>query len=107
MVKAGPTLLIWVLGPVDRYQAQCRPAWDLIMNNLQERQPAVDCVTLVKLAGTDASGVRSCGQMQPSGRLLEIPANLYDRIAEAERDDWLGEADDLKVSLADSADKLA
>lgn len=33
--------------------------------------------------------------------------NLHDRIAEAEREGWLGEIEGLKVSLAGTEDKLA
>jgi integrase len=36
---------------VDRYQVQCRPVRDLFVDYLRERQPAVDYVTLSKLAG--------------------------------------------------------
>ena len=40
-------------------------------------------------------------------RLIEIRDNLTDRIAEAEREGWLGEAEGLRVSLAAARDKLA
>ena len=44
----------------------------------------------------------------PSGaRLAEIRDNLTARIAEAEREGWLGEAEGLKISLAGADDKLA
>jgi hypothetical protein len=36
---------------VDRYQLQCRPVRDLLVDYLRERQPAVDYTTLSKLAG--------------------------------------------------------
>jgi hypothetical protein len=39
-------------------------------------------------------------------RLEEIRANLHDRIAEAEREGWLGEVEGLKVSLAGAEDKI-
>ena len=41
------------------------------------------------------------------GRLVEIRDNLTARIAEAEREGWLGEVDGLEVSLAGANDKLA
>ena len=44
---------------------------------------------------------------RPAGRLEEIRDNLHDRIAEAEREGWLGEIEGLKVSLACTEDKLA
>ena len=40
-------------------------------------------------------------------RLEEIRVNLHDRIAEVEREGWLGEIEGLKVSLAGTEDKLA
>jgi hypothetical protein len=40
-------------------------------------------------------------------RIAEIRDNLIARIAEAEHEGWLGEAEGLKVSLAGAADKLA
>ena len=41
------------------------------------------------------------------GRLAEIRDNLIARIAEAEREGWLGEIEGLRVSLAGTEDKLA
>jgi hypothetical protein len=40
-------------------------------------------------------------------RLVEIRDNLTARIAEAQREGWLGEAEGLQVSLAGANDKLA
>ena len=40
-------------------------------------------------------------------RIAEIRDNLLARIAEAEREGWLGEAEGLKISLAGAQDKLA
>ena len=40
-------------------------------------------------------------------RLADIRGNLIDRIAEAEREGWLGEVEGLKVSLAGAENKLA
>ncbi len=52
-----------------------------------------------------------CSLLRPDpaqrSRLEEIRANLHDRIAEAEREGWLGEIEGLKVSLAGTGDKLA
>jgi hypothetical protein len=39
-------------------------------------------------------------------RLIEIRDNLQDRIAEAEREGWLGEAEGLRVSLAAAEEKI-
>jgi hypothetical protein len=40
-------------------------------------------------------------------RIAEIRDNLVARIAEAEREGWLGEVEGLQVSLAGADDKLA
>ena len=40
-------------------------------------------------------------------RIIEIRDNLIDRIAEADRESWLGEAEGLSISLAGANDKLA
>ncbi|MBT1187923.1 hypothetical protein HET69_29060 [Streptomyces sp. CJ_13] len=40
-------------------------------------------------------------------RLVEIHDNIISRIAEAEREGWLGEVEVLKVSLSGAEDKLA
>ena len=40
-------------------------------------------------------------------RLIEIRDNLTARIAEAEREGWLGEVEGLEVSLAGAEEKLA
>jgi hypothetical protein len=39
-------------------------------------------------------------------RIVDIRDNLIDRIAEAEREGWLGEVEGLALSLAGAKDKL-
>lgn len=52
-----------------------------------------------------------CSLLRPDpaqrGRLEEIRDNLIARIAEAEREGWLGEVEGLRVSLAGAEGKLA
>lgn len=59
--------------------------------------------------GTPEACVR-CSLLRPDpaqrGRLEEIRDNLIARIAEAEREGWLGEVEGLKVSLAGAEEKL-
>ncbi|MFD4503692.1 hypothetical protein [Streptomyces sp. NPDC058457] len=43
----------------------------------------------------------------PRPRLIEIRDNLIARVAEAEREGWLGEVEGLRVSLAGADEKLA
>ncbi len=48
--------------------------------------------------------MRAGAEQRP--RLVEIRDNLLARIAEAEREGWLGEVEGLRVSLAGAYDKL-
>jgi hypothetical protein len=52
-----------------------------------------------------------CSLLRPDpaqrARLEEILDNLLARIAEAEREGWLGEIEGLRISLAGAEDKLA
>ena len=48
-----------------------------------------------------------CGPTHPTAPLVEIRDNLAARIAQAEREGWLGEVEGLQVSLAAAEDKLA
>jgi predicted nucleic acid-binding protein len=57
---------------------------------------------------TRVSDVRSCDQTQPNEHGWKRSAtNLTARIAEAQREGWLGEVEGLQVSLAGAEDKLA
>ncbi len=51
-----------------------------------------------------------CSLLRPDpaqrGRLVEIRDNLLDRIAEAEREGWLGAIEGLRVSLAGAVNKI-
>ncbi|MEV5778482.1 hypothetical protein AB0L49_46020 [Streptomyces antimycoticus] len=51
-----------------------------------------------------------CSLLRPDpaqrSRLVEIRDNLLDRIAEAEREGWLGETEGLQVSLAGAQAKI-
>ncbi|MEV2273574.1 hypothetical protein [Nonomuraea africana] len=56
---------------------------------------------------THVSDIRSSGRTRHNAAVLEeIRDNLIARIAEAEREGWLGEAEGLRVSLAGAQDKL-
>ncbi|AQW56509.1 integrase [Streptomyces hygroscopicus] len=52
-----------------------------------------------------------CSLLRPDpaqrGRLVEIHDNLLDRIAEAEREGWLGDIEGLQVSLAGAQFKIS
>ncbi|WP_232525695.1 site-specific integrase [Mycobacterium intracellulare] len=61
----------------------------------------------VVFTSTLVSDARCSGLTRPNGTVLEIRDNLLARIAEAEREGWLGEVEGLQVSLAGAEDKLA
>ncbi|MDP4511398.1 hypothetical protein [Nonomuraea turcica] len=56
---------------------------------------------------TVAYAAHSTGPPEQRDRIAEIRDNLEARIAEAEREGWLGEIEGLRVSLAGAEDKLA
>ena len=57
---------------------------------------------------TAASAAHCFGPTPPSGPVsIDIRDNLITRIAEAEQEGWIGEAEGLKVSLAAAKQKLA
>ncbi|MEU6494204.1 hypothetical protein ABZ890_28045 [Streptomyces sp. NPDC046984] len=76
-------------------------------------------VTDLELRAEDVAGERGvhehacvrCSLLRPDpaqrARLTYIRDNLIARIAEAEREDWLGEVEVLQTSLAGAQDKLA
>jgi hypothetical protein len=51
------------------------------------------------------SVAHSC-ESTPRRRLIDVRDNLIARIAEAEREGWMGEAEGLRVSFAGAKDKL-
>ncbi|MGW1887108.1 hypothetical protein [Streptomyces sp. NPDC001970] len=48
-----------------------------------------------------------CPDPAQPDRLVEIRDNLLARVAEAEREGWLGEVEGLRVSLAGAEEKIA
>jgi hypothetical protein len=86
--------------------------WDEFLGHFERRRLALgDCG---RAYGTNCIHEHSCVRcpllrVDPAQRqrLIDIRDNLTFRIAEAEREGWLGEADGLRVSLAAAKEKLA
>jgi integrase len=100
------------LRPSEEYRSPSESEWEEFLGHFERRRVALgDCG---RAYGTTCIHEHSCVRcpllrMSPDqrGRLEEIRDNLLDRIAEAEREGWTGEAEGLKVSLAAANNKLA
>jgi hypothetical protein len=84
----------------------------LVQRNFAKRKVSIG--TCARAYGTPCVHEHACVRcalLRPDPaqrpRLEEIRDNLHARIAEAEREGWLGEVEGLKVSLASAEDKLA
>ena len=98
--------------PSEEYRTPTEEEWDEFLGHFERRKVALgECG---RAYGTDCRHEHSCvrcpvlrvdpGQKR---RLIEIRDNLTARIAEAQREGWLGEAENLGVSLAHAEDKIA
>jgi hypothetical protein len=99
------------LRPSEEYRRPTDTEWDEFLGHFERRRLALgDCG---RAYGTSCIHEHSCVRcpllrVDPDQRqrLIEIRDNLVARIAEAEREGWLGEAEGLRVSLAAAKDKL-
>jgi integrase len=98
--------------PSEEYRTPTDEEWDAFLAHFEKRKVSVG--TCARAFGTPCIHEHACVRcslLRPDpaqrARLEEIRANLRDRIAEAEREGWLGEIEGLKVSLAGTEDKLA
>ena len=85
---------------------------DKVQRNFERRKVATG--TCGRAFGTPCIHEHSCLRCSmhwpdpaQRNRIAEIRDNLTARIAEADREGWLGEAEGLKISLAGAQDKLA
>ena len=100
------------LRPSEEYRVPTDEEWTEFLGHFERRK--VSTGTCGRAFGTPCIHEHSCLRCSmhwPSPdqrhRIAEIRDNLIARIAEAEREGWLGEAEGLKVSLAGAEDKLA
>jgi integrase len=97
--------------PGEEYRTPTDSEWDAFLAHFEKRKVSVG--TCARAFGSPCIHEHACVRcslLRPDPaqrhRLEEIRANLLDRIAEAEREGWLGEVEGLQVSLAGADDKL-
>ncbi|MFG1711307.1 tyrosine-type recombinase/integrase [Nonomuraea sp. M3C6] len=100
------------LRPSEEYRVPTDEEWQEFLGHFELRKVATG--TCGRAFGTPCIHEHSCLRCPlhwPSPdqrpRIAEIRDNLIARIAEAEREGWLGEAEGLRISLAGAEDKLA
>ncbi|MFI1349559.1 tyrosine-type recombinase/integrase [Streptomyces lydicus] len=98
--------------PSEEYRTPTNEEWDEFLGHFERRKLSIG--TCGRAFGTPCIHEHACircPMLRPDPdqrpRLVEIRDNLADRIAEAEREGWLGEIEGLKVSLAGARGKLA
>jgi hypothetical protein len=101
-----------VARPSEEYRTPTDEEWDAFLAHFEKRKVSIG--TCARAFGTPCIHEHACVRcslLRPDpaqrARLEEIRDNLTARIAEAEREGWLGEVEGLQVSLAGANDKLA
>jgi hypothetical protein len=99
------------LRPTDEYRTPTDEEWQEFLGHFERRKVATG--TCGRAFGTPCIHEHSCLRCSmhwpdptQRQRIAEIRDNLTARIAEAEREGWLGEIEGLKISLAGANDKL-
>lgn len=99
------------LRPSEEYRTPTEEEWQEFLGNFERRKVSIG--TCGRAFGTGCIHEHACVRCallwpEPSQqhRLIEIRDNLTARIAEAEREGWLGEIEGLKISLTGTEDKL-
>ena len=100
------------LRPTEEYRTPTDAEWEEFLGHFERRKVATG--TCGRAFATPCIHEHSCLRCalhwpDPAqrDRIAEIRDNLIARIAEADREGWLGEAEGLKISLAGAEDKLA
>ncbi|MFE1988475.1 integrase [Streptomyces mirabilis] len=98
--------------PSEEYRTPTEAEWEEFLGHFERRRVALgDCGRAYGTSCVHEHSCLRCSLLRPdpdqSHRIVAIRENLLDRIAEAEKEGWLGEVEGLKVSLAGAADKLA
>jgi integrase len=99
------------LRPTEEYRQPTDEEWQQFLGHFERRKVSIG--TCGRAFGTSCIHEHACVRCallwpDPAQRtrLLEIRDNLKARIAEAQRESWLGEVEGLQVSLAGTEDKL-
>ena len=100
------------LRPSEEYRDPTDEEWEEFLGHFERRKVATgNCGRAFGTPCIHEHSCLRCSMHWPDPaqrpRLAEIRDNLTARIAEAEREGWLGEVEGLKISLAGAEDKLA
>ena len=100
------------LRPSEEYRVPTDEEWTEFLGHFERRKVSTGtCGRAFGAACIHEHACIRCSMLWPDpaqrDRLTEIRDNLTARIAEAEREGWLGEVEGLKISLTGAEDKLA
>jgi hypothetical protein len=100
------------LRPSEEYRTPTEAEWQEFLGHFERRKVSIGtCARAFATPCIHEHACVRCPMLWPDpaqrGRLVEIRDNLTARMAEAEREGWLGEVEGLAVSLAGANDKLA
>jgi hypothetical protein len=100
------------LRPSEEYRTPSDEEWSEFLGHFERRKLSIgQCGRAFGTPCIHEHACIRCPMLWPDpaqhARLAEIRDNLTARIAEAEREGWLGEVEGLKISLAGAEDKLA
>jgi len=99
------------LRPTDEYRAPTDEEWQEFLGHFEKRKVSIGtCARAFSTPCIHEHACVRCPMLWPDAeqapRLVEIRDNLTARIAEAEREGWLGEVEGLRISLAGAQEKL-
>lgn len=97
--------------PSEEYRTPTEEEWDAFLAHFEKRKVSIGtCARAYSSPCVHEHACVRCSLLRPDpaqrGRLEEIRDNLIARIAEAEREGWLGEIEGLRVSLAGAESKI-
>ena len=100
------------LRPTDEYRTPTDDEWQEFLGHFERRKVSIGtCARAFQTPCIHEHACVRCPMLWPDPnqrrRLIDIRDNLTARIAEAEREGWLGEIEGLQISLAGAHDKLA
>lgn len=100
------------LRPTEEYRSPTDEEWQEFLGHFERRKVSIGtCARAFDTPCIHEHACVRCPMLWPDpgqrARMVEIRDNLRARIAEAQREGWLGEVEGLEVSLAGSQDKLA
>ena len=100
------------LRPSEEYRTPSDEEWQEFLGHFERRKVATGlCGRAFSTPCIHENACLRCSMHWPDPaqrpRLAEIRDNLIARIAEAEREGWLGEVEGLQITLAGAEDKLA